>query len=121
MGELGLDDGLDEFAEGLGVELMAGDLAEGLPVKAVSVEDAGAEKVGEGGVEVEAFGVEVEVGFEDVVDVGGVGGEGLAEAERAVEDEGGGGGLEEEVREPLVPTVSVLEDVQRGSHQRVAF
>lgn len=80
VGELGVDDGFNEFTEGSGVELVAGELALELPGGAIGVEDAVAEEVAEGAVEGGAFVVEGEVGLEDVLDDGGVGGEHVAGA-----------------------------------------
>lgn len=78
----------DKIPQRPGVELVARDLSLELPCISVGVEDAVAEKIFEGGVCEVTFGVDVEVGLEDVLDDGGVGGEDLAPAEGSAEDEG---------------------------------
>ncbi|GMN31905.1 hypothetical protein TIFTF001_041660, partial [Ficus carica] len=107
VGELGVDNGFDELAEGFGVELVAGDLALELPGVAVGAEDAVAEEVGERDAEGLALAVVGEVGLEDVVDDGGVAGEDLAGAEEVLDDEGGRWGVLDELGEPLVAAVLV--------------
>lgn len=67
---------------------MAGDLALELPVISIRVENAVAEEVGEGGAAFLAFLVVGEVGLQDVLDNGGIGGDDEAAAERVVESEG---------------------------------
>lgn len=86
----------DEGTDGLGVEFEAGGLALETPERAVGVEDAVAEEIVHGGGDKAALWVVVEVGVEDVLDVGRVGGE----------DEGGDGGGEggaerDEIRSPV--------------------
>lgn len=65
----------DEGTDSFGGELETGSLALETPVVAVGVEDAGAEEVMEDGGEGGAFWVVVEVGLEDVLNVGRVGGD----------------------------------------------
>lgn len=70
--ELGVQDNLDELAQRLGVEFMAANLSLELPRFAVNVEDALAEEVFEGLVEIVSVAVVVEVDIEDVLDDGWV-------------------------------------------------
>ena len=101
---------------------MAGELALELPVVAVGVEDSVAEEVTEGAVECGALVVGWEVGFEDVLDDGGVDREDLAGAERVAEGEGGGGrGGEEDVGDPVDAAVLVGDDGEDGTNDRVSF
>lgn len=85
-------------ADGEAAELQASHFALEGPGVAVDVEDALAEEVAEDGGEGFALWVVVEVGFEDVVDVVGVGGEDVGED---VDGDGGGGGVGEEVGVPI--------------------
>ncbi|CAN0919308.1 hypothetical protein LINGRAHAP2_LOCUS31377 [Linum grandiflorum] len=73
--EAGCELGVDELAEGSGVEGVAGELALEFPCVSIGVEDAVAEEVEEFGAEVESFLVVEEVGFQHVLDVGWVSGE----------------------------------------------
>lgn len=65
---------------------MDGDLSLELPVVAVGIEDAATEKIKEFGCEGLAFLVVVEVGLEDVLDIGGVASEDNTYAQIAVDD-----------------------------------
>lgn len=88
---------------------------------AVGVEDTVAKKVAEGTVEGGALVVDGEVGLEYVLDHGGVGGEDLAGAEGAVEDEGGGGGAVEDVGDPMDAAVVVGCDGEHGTDYGVCI
>ena len=111
----------DEIPQRPGVELVARDLSLELPGVGVGIEDSVAEKILEGGVCEVAFGVDVEVGLEDVLDDGGVGGEDLAPAKGSAEDEGVGGRAPEEVCGPLDGAVAVSIDGQEGADEWVGF
>ena len=100
----------DEIPQRPGVELVARDLSLELPGLGVGIEDAVAEKIFEGGVCDVTFGIDVEVGLEDVLDDGGVRGEDLAAAEGSAEDEGVGRRAPEEVCGPLDDSVAVGVD-----------
>lgn len=108
--ELGVHDVFHELAQRLGVELVAGDLSLELPALAVDVEYAIAEEVGEDGSGEAALLVNVEVGLEDVLDVGRVGRIDGAGAEGAVKDEGGGGRTRYYFGRPLDASVDVCVD-----------
>lgn len=76
--------------ERLGVEFVACDLALESPEMGIGVEDAVAEELGEDFVEARAFDVVLEVGVEEVVDVGGVGGaDAVGEIEEGADSESG--------------------------------
>lgn len=108
----------DEVFEGFGVEFMASDLPLSGPEIAVDVEDTVAEEVGEDGVEPGAFDVVLEVGAEEVVEVGGGGGAyAVGEVEEAVDLDGGGGG--EHVGDPVVEAVAVAEEGEEVSDEGV--
>lgn len=116
IGELDVDDGLDELAQRSGAKLVARNLALKFPAVAVGVEDAVAEKIGESRAKGVSFLVDVEVGLEDVVDGGGISGENLPLPEQAVEGEGGGRGDLEKVGEPLQTAVPVGKYGEEGTH-----
>ena len=65
---------------------MAGDLSLELPVVAVGIEDATTKKIREDDSKELAFMVVVEVGLEDVLDIGGVASEDNTCAQTAVDD-----------------------------------
>ena len=79
-------------AIGGGAYLEAGHFTLELPGVAVDVEDSVAEEVAEEGGELFAFRVVVEVSFEDVAEVEGVGGDDGGGGGGAAEEEGEGGG-----------------------------
>lgn len=88
--DLGSDGVGDEVFEGVGFELVACDLALESPERGVDVEDAVAEELGEDVVEARAFDVVLEVGVEEVIDVGGVGGaDAMGEVEEGADLESG--------------------------------
>lgn len=64
----------------------------------IDVENAVTEKVAEDGREWFSFGIVMKVGFEDVLDVVGVGGDDVGED---VEVDGGGGGKGKKVSVPI--------------------
>ena len=86
---------------------MTRDLSLEFPGFAVGVENAVAKEIAKCMVQSVAFMINVEMGFEDVLNHGGVGGEDLAGAEGAVEGEGGGGGVMEDFGDPLDTTVLI--------------
>lgn len=110
IGELCIDDGLNEFAERFGVEFMARELPLELPIFAVYVEDAVTEKIRENSGAEMAFLVVVEIGLEDVLDDFGVCCDDLTLTKGATKDEGGRGLVIENVRHPVVEAVSVFDD-----------
>ncbi len=88
--DLGRDGFGDEVFERLGVEFVACDLALESPEMGVDVEDAVAEELGEDVVEARAFDVVLEVGVEEVLDIGGVGGaDAMGEVEEGADSESG--------------------------------
>jgi hypothetical protein len=76
---------------------MAGELSLKLPRFTIHVEDAVAHKVFKVSFDIISLAVVGEVGLEDVLDDGWVGGEDLLSANARVEDEGSGGGDLEDV------------------------
>lgn len=118
--ELRVDDGLDEFSERSGVELVAGELSLELPGVTIGVEDTVAEEIAESSMESIAFVVDGEVGLEDMLDDGRIGGENLAGAEGAVEGEGGGGRAVEDVGDPEDTAVFVGGDGENGTDERIS-
>ena len=91
VGEFGIDHLVDEFAERLCIEFVAGDLSLELPSVAIGVEDPRAEEIGEGAVEGIALLVVGEAGLENMLHGCRVASEDLETAQWAVEGECGGG------------------------------
>ena len=90
---------------------MASDLPLAAPEAAVGVEDASAEELLEDGPEPSAFYVVGEVGAEELLHVGRIGGADAAgEAEEAVDLEGEGGRVGEHFGDPVVEAVAVAEE-----------
>lgn len=110
IGELRIDDGLNEFAERFGVEFMARELPLELPVFPVNVEDALAEKIRENSGAEMAFLVIVEIGLEDVLDDFGICCDDLTLTKGATKDEGGRGLVIENLSRPVVEAVSVFDE-----------
>jgi len=121
VGDLGLHDVDDEPAERACGELEAGVLALPEPLVAVGVEEAAAEEVPEHGGGVVALGVVGEVGAEEVLDVGGVGGDdarphpGDPEAHPVV------GAGDDELGGPVEEAVAVPEERREVAEERVGF
>lgn len=95
---------------------MAGELPLRGPELAIDVEDPQAEEIAEDVGEGFALGEVVEVGLEDVLDVGRVGGHNGPRRVEAVNDGclGGGGGGGEEVRVPVEEAVAVVVEGDEG-------
>ena len=89
--ELGIDNVFHELAQRFGVKFVAGDLPLELPFFADNDEDRGAKEIRECLGMYEAFLVNKELGLEDVLYGGGVGGEGQSMPWGMEEGEGGGG------------------------------
>lgn len=115
-----LDDADDERAERASVKLKAGGFTLRAPEVAVDVEDAEAEEVMEVSEGAGAFGEGGEVGFEEVFDVGRVGGDDATGAETG-EGEGVGWGGGEDVGGPVEETVAVVEELGEVSDERVGL
>lgn len=107
----------DKILERVGGEFMTGYLTLEAPKGAITVEDATAKEVGEVRVEAWAFGVAIEAGLEDVLDVLGVG---CGDGDPAASDDAAGkrGGAVEDLAGPLVEAVLVEEDEREAAHQR---
>ena len=88
--ELGVDDVFHELAQQFGVKFVAGDLPLELPFFPVSNEDRGAKEIRDCLGMDEAFLLNRELGLEDVLYGGGVGGEGQSMPWGMEEGEGGG-------------------------------
>jgi hypothetical protein len=86
---------------------MTGDLSLELPGFTVGVEDTVAEEITDGTMKRVTFTVAREVGFENMLDDGGVCSEDLAGAKGAVEDEGGGRDGVEDIGDPVDTPVEV--------------
>ena len=67
------------------------------------------EEIEDDGPDARAFGEVVEVGLEDVLDIGQVGGDDTPDVARVAEDEGVWRGVGEGVGYPVVESVPVLE------------
>ena len=94
---------------------MAGELPLRGPELAIDVEDPEAEEIAEDVGEGFALGEVVEVGLEDVLDVGRVGGHDGPRRVEAVNDGGLGGGRGgEEVRVPVEEAVTVAVEGDEG-------
>lgn len=94
---------------------MAGELPLRGPELAIDVEDPEAEEIAEDVGEGFALGEVVEVGLEDVLDVGRVGGHDGPRRVEAVNDGGlGGGGGGEEVSVPVEEAVAVAVEGDEG-------
>ncbi|MED6111520.1 hypothetical protein PIB30_053022 [Stylosanthes scabra] len=89
LGEFGVDHVLYEVAEGFGGELVDGDLPLELPFVAVDIEDSGTEEIVQSVEMCGALLVNREMSVEDVLYVGGVGGEDGFAAEGELEGQVG--------------------------------
>ena len=96
-----------------GVELHAVGPALDLPEVAMGVDHVVAEEIEDDGPDSRAFGEVVEVGLEDVLDIGQVGGDDTPDVARVAEDEGVWRGVGEGVSYPVVESVPVLKKLGR--------
>lgn len=121
-GDLRFDHVRYEVLEGLGAELVAGDLALESPGGSVGVEDAVAEELADDGGEAGAFDVVGEVGVEQVADIGGVGGgHAIGEVEEGVDLNSGRWGSGELLGDPVVEAVAVAEESEEVSDYGMEF
>lgn len=119
IGELSVDDGLNEIPKRFGAKFMARNLALKFPALAVGVKYSVAKKISENRAREIPLLVNMKLGLQNVLYDGGIGGDDLTVAEEAVEGESGGGGDLEDVGEPLQTAVPIDEKGKEGTHKRV--
>jgi hypothetical protein len=100
---------------------VAGGLALPQPAVAVGVEDAAAEQVLDHGHPELALGVVAEVGLENVLDVGRVGGDDAAAEADGLEGHGVRGAALQDAGRPLEEAVPVLDLIRCGSVPRRGY